>query len=161
MKTLLTLKQQKEHLSNNRDYAFIHKWSARGYGSSRLIISTTDEQGAYRNGCGYDRFGASLGDLIEHLFKPELIRLAKRFAKTRSNGRKSSKEFYGLFVNQDGDVYLDGACGDSCMQLILNAIGFSLVRGGDTGNAGQAGSVFYYLKPVNKHTRDHWLAPIK
>ena len=159
MMPLLTIKEQNSRL--NELQCFTHKWSCRGYGSSRLILACTDKQISYRKGCGYDRLGACVGDLIEHFFKNELTRLAKRFAKTKCNHYKSSQEFYGLFLKKDGSVYLDGACGLSCMEKILNAIGFSLVRGGDTGNVGNTGSVFYYLKPVTKHIRNYQLSSIK
>ena len=133
MKTLLTIAQQNEHLNSNNDYSFTHKWSCRGYGSSRLVTQT-EGQVARATGCGYDRFGTVLGDFIEHFFMAELERLAKRFVKTKSGFRRSSPEFYGLFANKDGRVYLDGGCGGSSMEKVLNAIGFELKRLADTGN---------------------------
>jgi len=161
MNTLLNITQQQEALSIHNDYSFTHKWSCRGMGSSRLAMSDSGTQVARAGGCGYDRFGKVLGDLIEYYFMPELQRLAKRYAKTKGNYSKSSKEFYGLFARKDGTVYLDGACGDSSMTKILNAIGFDLKRSGDTGNAGQNGQVFYHLKPLSKHARKYYIATIK
>ena len=160
MKTLLTIAQQNEHLNSNNDYSFTHKWSCRGYGSSRLVMQT-EGQVARATGCGYDRFGTVLGDFIEHFFMAELERLAKRFVKTKSGFRRSSPEFYGLFANKDGRVYLDGGCGGSSMEKVLNAIGFELKRLADTGNKGQSGDVFYSLKPISKHVRGYSISKIQ
>jgi len=161
MNTLLTIADQNIKLSDNFDYGFTHKWSSRGMGSSRIFNTHLGDQVTRAGGCGYDRFGKVLGDFIEHHFPNELKRLAKRYVKTSRTHRNSSEVFYGMFSREDGTVYLDGACGDSSMVKILNAIGFDLKRGGDTGNAGQNGEVFYYLKPLSKHARKYYIGPIK
>ena len=98
MRTILTIKEQNEFLSLNYQLKSIeHKWSCRGYGNSKLI----DQHGHTlnkRSGCGYDRFGAVVGDFIADNFKKELHKLAKRECKgERLSCRKTSSKFYGLF----------------------------------------------------------------
>lgn len=110
MKTLLTIAQQKQFLSDNWKIETItHKWSTRGHGVSKII----DQRGnviAKATGCGYDRFGTVIGDFIQVTFQNELQRLSKRFCKKPYAGDcRSSKEFYGMFLKPDGSVYLDGA----------------------------------------------------
>ena len=161
MNTLLNTERQALYLANNNDYSFNHKWSCRGDASSRLIMEYTGVTVAKANGAGYDRFGRVLGDLIEHFFMGELKCLAKRFAKKKGSYSKSSKEFYGLFLRPDGTVYLDGACGVSSMEKILNAIGFDFTQRANTGYTGQNGTEFYNLKPISKHARKYRIKPIK
>ena len=155
MKTLLTIKQQKEFLADNWKLENIsHAWSARGYGSSR-IKNANGETLCKATGCGYDRFGTVIGDFIEFTFPDELKRLAKRFCKTKyAGGRKSSKEFYGMFLRKDKTVELDGACGERAMTDILACIGFELVRVGKHETT-YSGNVYYSLVPVSKHNRKY------
>ena len=155
MKTLLTIKQQNDFLANNaRLTTLTHKWSCRGYGNSKII----DQRGnvlAKATGCSYDRFGTVIGDFIEVTFQTEIQRLAKRFCKTKyAGGRKSSKEFYGMFLRKDKSVTLDGACGERAMTDILACIGFELVQVGNTERSNN-GEVFYSLVPVSKHNRKY------
>ena len=155
MKTLMTIKQQNDFISNNSHLATLtHKWSCRGYGSSRII----DNHGntlSKATGCGYDRFGTVIGDFIESVFQKELQRMAKRFCKTKyAGGRKSSKEFYGMFLRKDKTVALDGACGERAMTDILACIGFELVQVGKSERSNN-GEVFYSLVPVSKHNRKY------
>lgn len=162
MKTLLTIAQQQEFLKANYNAAQIeHKWSARGYGNSK-ILDLHGAQIAKRGGCGYDRFGSVIGDYIQTLFQDELNKLAKRFCKTKYSrgGLKSSNEFYGLFLNKDGKAYLDGACGDSCMRKVLNVIGFELKYLNETSGSVN-GSQFYELVPVSAHIKKYVVAGIK
>lgn len=161
MKTLLTIAQQKQFLSDNWNLVDIsHRWSARGYGSSR-IQNSRGETLARATGCGYDRFGTAIGQFIELTFPDELKRLAKRFCKTKyTGGLKSSKEFYGMFKRDDGSVSLDGACGHDCMFKILNAIGFELKQVGEHKTT-NSGSVFYTLRPVSTHNKKYIVSNIK
>ena len=161
MKTLLTIAQQNEFLSNNWKVENItHRWSTRGYGSSKII----DHDGntlAKATGCGYDRFGTVIGEFIQSTFQNELQRLGKRFCKKPYAGdRKSSKEFYGMFLKPDGSVYLDGACGCDCMFRILNCIGFELVKVGEFEKT-YNGEVFYNLRPVSDNNKKYILGNIK
>ena len=149
----MTTKQQKEFLANNWKLENIsHAWSCRGYGSSR-IQNANGETLCKATGCGYDRFGTVIGDFIELTFPDELKRLAKRFCKIKyAGGRKSSKEFYGMFLRKDKTVALDGACGERSMTDILACIGFELVKVGEH-KATYSGNVYYQLRPVSEHNR--------
>ena len=155
MKTLMTIKQQKAFITDNWNLETIcHRWSTRGYGSSRII----DQRGntlSKATGCGYDRFGTVIGDFIQTTFQAELQRLAKRFCKTKyPTGGKSSKQFYGLFMRPDGTPYLDGACGYECMSRILNCIGFELHQCGKSEKT-YNGDEFLQLRPVSDHNKKY------
>lgn len=149
MKTLLTIAQQNAFLSDNWEKVTLtHKWSARGYGNS-IILNDRDDQIAKHTGCGYDRFGAVLGDVISEFFPNEVHKLAE---KTRNKkARKTyqqSKDFYGMFYNfETKKAWLDGACGDSSMRKILEKIGFKLVHIKSINN-GNTGYDIYQLKPL-------------
>lgn len=143
MRTLLTKKQRQQWLHDNfRKAVITHKWSCRGYGNSKLYSgfdSEFEQLEAKRGGCGYDRFGAALGDLISSYFPQEVYKLAKRTCKGKRRTYKSSGEFYGLFFNSVKDeAWLDGACGESCMLRVLEKIGFKLnyIRSIDNGQTG-------------------------
>lgn len=156
MKTILTIAQQNEFMKSNYQLSSIeHKWSCRGYGNSRLV-DLHGYQMNKRGGCGYDRFGAVLGDFITDTFSNELHKLAKRECKgARMSRRKVSGKFYGLFYDaQQKRAYVDGACGSNCMQKILNAIGFELNYVNETSGS-VTGSQFYELAPVSKHNRKY------
>ncbi len=151
MKTLLTIKQQHAFMSNNRHLETIrHRWSTRGYGNSRLF-DNRGNQLAFRSGCGYDRFGAVLGDFIESTFPNALLYLAIRESRGRHATRRGCPKFYGLFYNKkENRAYLDGACGENCMRKVLKVIGFDLVFVGRAGN-----DEFYQLRPISKHSRKY------
>lgn len=149
MKTLLTIAQQNEFLANNWQFETLtHAWSTAGYGNSK-ILDQHDNVIAKRTGCGYDRFGATLGDVIETLFAEEIYKLAdKTRNKKAQKNRQPSKEYYGLFFNfNEKRAYLDGACGDSCMRKILEKIGFRLVFIKDI-DQGRKGYTIYQLQPL-------------
>lgn len=160
MKTLLTIKQQKEFINNNWNLSSIeHKWSSRGYGNSK-ILDINNNVISKASGCGYDRFGTVIGDFIEKTFPNELNRLAKRFCKTKYAGNtKSSKQFYGLFL-RDGVAYLDGACGYDCMFKILNCIGFELKLVSEKSLSNNGYSV-YVLNPVSNHNKKYIVNGVK
>ena len=154
MRTLLTIEQQHEWLANN-GATIEHRWSLRGMGNSKILNGQKDIIGK-AGGCGYDRYGAALGNTISALFPDEALKLAKRECKDRKNYANGSEKFYGLFYrSKDKTAYLDGGCGSRCMIKVLNKIGFSLKYVGET-NSGQSGSTFYTLIPVTKHERK-WL----
>lgn len=161
MKTLLTIAQQNEFISNNWKLVNIsHKWSCRGYGNSK-IVDSRGEILAKASGCGYDRFGAVIGIFIQATFPNELQRLAKRFCKTKYAGDlKSAKAFYGMTMNKAGKVFLDGACGYNCMYEILNVIGFELIESGKYEKS-YNGETFYTLRPVSAHAKKYVLGRIK
>lgn len=150
MRTILTVKQQREFLEVNYHLTTIkHKWSTRGTGSSR-ITDKNDNVLSRAGGCGYDRYGKAVGDFITAIFQDEITKLARRFCKVKNNGvRKSSNEFYGLFL-RDGVGYLDGACGYNCIYKVLNCIGFELVSVGSEGN-----TELFTLQPVSTHNKKY------
>lgn len=155
--TILTIKEQNEYLAKNfTKKALTHKWSSRGMGNSKILDRYGDIFGK-AGGCGYDRFGAALGEAITTLFSRELYKLAKRECKGKRGAiRKTSSKFYGLYYSQKKDAaYVDGACGEDSMKKILNKIGFSLEYVGESERSNN-GEVFYNLVPVTKTNR-RWL----
>lgn len=158
MKTILNKKQQAEWLQRNT-HSLEHKWSTNGYGNSRILDSAGNVIGK-AGGCGYDRYGAALGNAISELFPAELYKLAKRHCVGRRRTYKQPKNhtLYGLFFDAvKGRAWVDGGCGSSQMVNILNAIGFGLDYVGETGGRGRTGSQFYTLRPVSKQERE-WLS---
>lgn len=156
MKTILTKQQQHAHRANGM--TLVHKWSTNGYGNSRI----TESDGtviAKASGCGYDRYGAALGNAIAELFPAELHQLAKRHCKGRRRTRKQpiNQCLYGLFYDAvEGRAWVDGGCGSRQMEHILNAIGFGLDYVGDSAR-GRTGETFYTMRPVSKREKE-WLA---
>lgn len=150
-KTVLTKKQQKEWVQDNPN-VFQHRWSSRGLGISKLLSGYSDTVISKASGCGYDRFGAALGKLIEHYFQDELKRIALRHCKGRSQTRKESSKYYGLFYNKKtGRAYLDGACGTSSMERILNKIGFTCRYLGRDNKSNNNGVEFFEIAPISPH----------
>jgi hypothetical protein len=154
-RTILNIESQNAFLNANRQLLVIeHKWSCRGYGNSKLI----DKRGnllAQAGGCGYDRLGTVIGDMIEALLPGELLTLAKKECKTGTKTRATSKEYYGLFYNKaERRAYVDGGCGKDCMQRILNRIGFELNYLSEKSGS-VSGSEFYELRAISKHTRKY------
>lgn len=156
MRTIKTIAQQQEFLSRHFELDSIeHKWSCRGYGNSKLF-DRLGYQITKASGCGYDRFGTVVGQMIEKYFADELLILAKRECKGRGKSRKTSNNFYGLFYNKEKDyAYVDGGCGIDCMKRILNKIGFELNYINETKGS-VTGSQFYQLAPISKHTRKYF-----
>ncbi len=158
MNTIKTKEQQEQWLSNNRDkHSLTHKWSARGMGNSKIITNNGDVLGK-AGGCGYDRYGAALGNAIAEMFPLELYELAKRHCKGRRRKYKQprNQRLYGLFFDAvKGRAWVDGGCGSGQMTNILNAIGFGLDFVGES-DRGQTGEAFYTLRPISKNERK-WL----
>lgn len=163
MKTLLTIAQQNEFLSNNYAIQTIeHKWSSRGYGNAK-ILDCNDSILAKAIGCGYDRFGTVIGQFIEVTFQDELLKLAKRFCKEGKRGatRKGSKEFYGMFYNaKTREASLDGGCGYQSMCKVLNAIGFEL-KTVSRKCFSNHGFEMLNINPVSAHNKKYVLKGIK
>lgn len=155
-RTVLTISQQKEWLNNNQS-TLAHKWSSRGMGNSKILQGFNKNIIGKAGGCGYDRFGAALGDAMETLFQTELNVLAKRTCKVKyTKNTKKSEDYYGLFYDsRKKQGYLDGSCGSESMKRILNKIGFSLEFIGQSEST-YNGEVFYQLTPVTSHERN-WI----
>ncbi len=157
MKTILTIEQQHKWL-NSHHTNLQHKWSTRGYGNSKILHGFNDDVIGKAGGCGYDRYGAALGNAIAHLFPSELYTLAKRHCVGRRRTYKQPKNqhLYGLFYDAVKDrAWVDGGCGSNQMTNILNAIGFGLDSVGGVSHSNN-GSAFYNLRPVSKRERE-WL----
>lgn len=157
MRTLHTVKQQSEFLDKNNHLSVIeHRWSTAGYGVSRIV----DTQGnvlAKRGGCGYDRFGAAIGEFITNIFQNELTAIASKRRDKKGSPTYQHTSFYGLFYNKvNKRGFVDGGCGSDCMFTILNAIGYSLIYVGGTDTGKNKGSVFYQLVPITKNHKE-WL----
>lgn len=152
-RTILTIAEQNQFLSDNWQAKNIsHKWSSRGMGNSKILDAQGNVIGK-AGGCGYDRYGAALGEAIITLFPKELFKLAKRECKGKRRNYKQAKKFYGMFYSSiTGMAWLDGGCGSNCMEKILNKIGFSIERVGEHEGSNN-GEVFYTLKPVTKHDK--------
>lgn len=127
-------------------YALEHRWSTNGMGNSKIfhnhnLLSTA-------KGCGYDRFGKVLGDALMLVFPNEIFELAKKHQKTFGTSKTYiPTEFYGLFFNEtEQKAWLDGACGHSCMETVLQEFGYELCRVGETDYKKSKGSVFYLIR---------------
>ncbi len=155
MKTLLTIKEQNDFLNTHgRLKTLTHKWSSRGYGNSKILDSRGDVIGK-AGGCGYDRYGAAIGNAISNMFPELLAKLAKRVCKGKRRNYKGSEQYYGLFYDANTETAsLDGGCGHTCMTKILNKIGFSLEYVGESSKSDN-GEVFYTLAPLSKHERQY------
>ena len=155
MNTILSAKQQKEFLATNWQLEHInHKWSTRGYGNSKILDHRDNELGR-AGGCGYDRFGAAMGDAFNNLFESELLKLANKARdKQIKNNYSSVKGFYGLNYNRKNKTAtIDGGCGSNCVYRILNAIGFSIESVGSTNREANNGQEFFKLAPITKHDK--------
>lgn len=155
-RTVFTIKQQKAFLSDNRIFTtWTHRWSSRGMGNSKIILNNGDVIGK-ASGCGYDRFGSAIGNAMTRVFGKEIHALAKAKCKGKIRTYKQSPDLYGMFYNaKTGKAWLDGACGFSSMETILNKLGFSLEWVTDIERANNGESV-YKLIPVTK-TQRRWI----
>lgn len=92
------------------------KWGvSRGrdtYGYNICSLYVGGKKVSSCNGGGYDMKGTAFGDWIEKQFQSELKKL-------------NPSDFYGMRV-YDGEVVLDGACGFSSIERIVNALGYTI-----------------------------------
>ena len=100
------------------------------------VVTLTPEHGKRVSTCGggYDMVGTVLGEWIEREHQDRLRQIAHRFAywdkTTNSRGPVAEpyrdQALYGAtFYAHDQSTHLDGACGDTSMEKIGNAIGLS------------------------------------
>lgn len=97
-------------------YQLQFKWSvSRGrdtYGYNICSLYVDGKKVSCCNGGGYDMKGTAFGDWLQKEFQTELKKL-------------NPNDFSGIRV-YDEKLYLDGACGYSSMERIVNALGYSL-----------------------------------
>lgn len=122
------------------------KWSiSRGrdtYGYNICSLYVYGQKITDCNGGGYDMIGTVIGELVTEIFKEELEKLSKgadltnhhsdgreiKFHNPKYGGRYES-DCYGLYTsdhNGNRKVGINGACGESSVENILNAIGYDL-----------------------------------
>ena len=126
MKYLLKKKTRQDFLSDNwKLETLIFRWGKSGMRPVRIYDKRNDKTEFGAGGYGYDKQGTAFGRLIAHYFGNELKRLdSSEFYgvrhynnKTRKSQRRASKHTI---------TSIDGACGFSSMERILNKIGFGL-----------------------------------
>jgi hypothetical protein len=101
-----------------------------GYNIARLDSYASGKR--YRTcGGGYDMTGTVVGHWLEAEHQAALQRLFSDNAKALQPYATTMRvlpNFYGAFLREDGTVYLDGGCGESCMWAIAEAIGLTRER---------------------------------
>jgi hypothetical protein len=94
------------------------KWTvSRGrntYGYNICSLYVDGKKVASCNGGGYDMQGTALGNWLEKEFQEQLKTLV-------------ITKYYGL-TEYEGVRYLDGACGFSSMEKVVDALGYKLER---------------------------------
>ena len=122
------------------------KWSiSRGrdtYGYNICSLYVYGQKVTDCNGGGYDMIGTVIGELVTALFGAELSELSMsadltnhhsdgreiKFRNPKYGGRYES-DCYGLYTSDydnNRKVGINGACGESAVESILNAIGYDL-----------------------------------
>lgn len=100
-------------------YNLHFKWTvSKGrdtYGYNICTLYVDGRKVAKTTGGGYDMKGTVLGDWVGEAFQDELQRL-----------KLDRKEYYGLSF-YEGKYYIDGACGFSSVQKIVERLGYRLV----------------------------------
>ena len=139
MRTLYNKKQRADFLNKNwlfetLDFCWTTSRGRDTYGYN--ICTLRDKRNnkiASTCGGGYDMKGTCLGDFINKIFAKELTRLP---ANSGSNDTKGG--FYGLShynnktkkyqkrASKHSNSHVDGKCGFSSMEDILNKIGFRM-----------------------------------
>jgi len=112
-------------------------WSvSRGqdtYGYNICRLDSRDSGTRYKcTGGGYDMVGTVFGNWLAAEHQETL----KAWATTQERkdcdygiaGYKSLPAWYGLTINPQGKITLDGACGIDCMVCIAEAIGLEVQR---------------------------------
>lgn len=102
-------------------YSLEFKWTiSRGrdtYGYNICSLYVNGKKVSSCNGGGYDMSGVCISDWMEKEFQDGLKAL-------------DAEKYYGLRKYDDGDdvMYVDGACGFSSMERILEALGWQLEK---------------------------------
>lgn len=90
------------------------------------IVTAVCNGKSYRTlGGGYDMIGTVLGDWFEDAHKDDLTTLVTTLELEHYVGTtKYVPKYYGLFIRYNNSVYIDGACGISCVLEIIRACGY-------------------------------------
>jgi hypothetical protein len=151
MKRLMNKKERDNFQGKN----LVIKWTvSKGqdtYGYNICSLWINGEKKYSTCGGGYDMYGTVLGNFIQDRFYNELKRMDKRkfyglFFVGKRNKRTKKRRYTNTF-SKDGRLYLDGACGDDCMQKILKVIGFKLIPA-HLQCKGDASDRAYYLESL-------------
>ena len=127
MKTILTNKQKNDFLYENwRLTTLCFKWGKSGMHPVTIHNKRNESTKFKAGGCGYDKKGTALGQLINHHFKNELSKLNSDDFYGLTHYKENSKKRFLKKGSKFTKSYVDGACGFNCMEKILNKIGFKL-----------------------------------
>ena len=135
-------------------YAIKFKWTVSkardSYGYNICTLIVDGEKVSRCNGGGYDMKGTCFGNWVAYQFKDELLKFKKQFhgltfhnpnykvddeiilkeQKGESFGLERYQDFYKqsskLPTEKHTIAQIDGACGFSCVENILNELGYSL-----------------------------------
>ena len=83
-------------------------------------------------GGGYDMVGTAVGNWFADVHQEDLKALVASHDKALEEcgyqvpGYRKIKQFYGLTLNPNGEVTLDGGCGINSMENIIKACGFDI-----------------------------------
>jgi hypothetical protein len=131
-------------------------WSvSRGrdtYGYNICRLDSRQSGKRYRcSGGGYDMIGTVFGQWLESEYQSELVELVADLPKISygSGSRFQISEeinprFYGLTIRENGSVSLDGACGQSCMVGIAEALGLEVQWEGNK----KGHTIGYFVAPA-------------
>jgi hypothetical protein len=123
---LLNKKQRADFLTENwRLETLIFRWGKSGMRAVRIYDKRNDKTQFGAGGYGYDKQGTALGRLMAHYFGNELKRLnsSKFYGLSHYNTQRNK---YQKTASKHTRTSIDGACGFSSMERILNKIGFAL-----------------------------------
>jgi len=126
MKYLLNKQTRQEFLSDNwKLETLIFRWGKSGMRPVRIYDKRNDKTQFGAGGYGYDKKGTAFARLIAHYFGNELKRLdsSKFYGLNHYNGKARK---YQRRASKHTSTSIDGACGFSSMERILNKIGFGL-----------------------------------
>jgi hypothetical protein len=121
-----------------------------GYNICKLTDTITGKK--YKTiGGGYDMVGTVLGDWMTDVLQDDLLKIKERAYAVYTDHRfliKSTDHtsLYGMTYHKDtGKVAIDGACGESSVMRIFEALGYSVeyLRHGKKHNV-----IGYYIFPA-------------
>jgi hypothetical protein len=92
------------------------------------IVTAVSNVKSYRcMGGGYDMLGTVMGDWFAAEHQAELVTLADGLKpKKYGAASKSYPDYYGLYADSKGSLYIDGACGLECVNAIIRACGYKI-----------------------------------